>query len=314
MRAALPLRQTTATTRTARSGRRPALGPFSADGLALYYSRMPATSRLEAHFATYPSVLVAYSGGVDSALVAVAARRALGRDRSVAALGVSPSLAATQHEQARCVAQRFDLQLIEVETAEFSVPGYVANPVDRCYHCKVELWSTLAAEATRLGLAAVVDGTNADDGSEHRPGIRAAQEAGVRSPLLELGYTKAAVRAEAKARGLPIWDAPAAPCLSSRIMYGLQVTPKRVRQVEQGEVVLRAAGVEGDLRVRHRGREARIEVALSQLERVRARHGAIAAQLLALGFDRVTLDLDGYRRGSQLEGAEPSLEILAERD
>jgi uncharacterized protein len=135
----------------------------------------------------------------------------------------------------------------------------------------------------------------------------------VRSPLLELGYTKTEVRAEARALGIPVWDAPAAPCLSSRIMYGLEVTPMRVRQVEAGEAVLRAAGVEGDLRVRHRGREARIEVAASQLDRVRARHAAIAEQILALGFDRVTLDLDGYRRGSQLERAEPSLEILAER-
>jgi uncharacterized protein len=274
---------------------------------------MSAATRLEAHLATLPSVLVAYSGGVDSSLVAVAARRALGRERSVAALGVSPSLASTQHAQAQRVAHQFDLRLVEVETAEFSVPAYVANPVDRCYHCKSELWSTLAAEATRLGLAAVVDGTNADDGGEHRPGLRAAQESGVRSPLLELGYTKTEVRAEARALGIPVWDAPAAPCLSSRIMYGLEVTPMRVRQVEAGEAVLRAAGVEGDLRVRHRGREARIEVAASQLDRVRARHAAIAEQILALGFDRVTLDLDGYRRGSQLERAEPSLEILAER-
>lgn len=274
---------------------------------------MSAATRLEAHLATLPSVLVAYSGGVDSALVAVAARRALGRERSVAALGVSPSLASTQHAQAQRVAHQFDLRLVEVETAEFSVPAYVANPVDRCYHCKSELWSTLAAEATRRGLAAVVDGTNADDGGEHRPGLRAAQESGVRSPLLELGYTKTEVRAEARALGIPVWDAPAAPCLSSRIMYGLEVTPMRVRQVEAGEAVLRAAGVEGDLRVRHRGREARIEVAASQLDRVRARHAAIAEQILALGFDRVTLDLDGYRRGSQLERAEPSLEILAER-
>jgi uncharacterized protein len=274
---------------------------------------MPSPSRLETHLATLPSVLVAYSGGVDSALVAVAACRALGRERSVAALGVSPSLALTQREQAHHVARTFDLQLVEVGTNEFALDAYVANPENRCYYCKSELWHKLAAEAARRGLAQVVDGTNADDDGEHRPGLRAASESGVRSPLLELGYSKAEVRAEAKALGIPVWDAPAAPCLSSRVMYGLEVTPSRVRQVEDGEAVLRAAGVVGDLRVRHRGREARIEVPPSQVALVRDRQATIAAQILALGFDRVTLDLDGYRRGSQLERADPPLEILAER-
>jgi uncharacterized protein len=275
---------------------------------------MPEPSRLESYLARLPSALVAYSGGVDSALVAVAARRALGRERSVAALGVSPSLAQAQRDQAHAVAQRFDLHLVDVATGEFSLPDYVANPLDRCYHCKGELWRALEAEAVRRGLAAVVDGTNVDDGGEHRPGLRASREWDVRSPLLHLGYTKAAVRAEARALGIPVWDAPAAPCLSSRVMYGLEVTPRRVRQVEDGEAVLRTAGISGDLRVRHRGQEARIEVEPSQLDAVRRGREAIGRGLLALGFDRVTLDRRGYRRGSQLERDAADVETLTERD
>lgn len=274
---------------------------------------MAQASPLEALIATFPSVLVGYSGGVDSALLAVVARQTLGRPRALAALGISASYPHVQYRQAVDIASQFDLDLLAVPTDELNDPNYVANAPSRCYYCKRELWSKLSTIAEARGLAVVADGTNADDLGEHRPGLKAAAELGVRSPLAEAGYSKPQVRAEAKGLGIPIWDAPAAPCLSSRIMYGLTVTPRRLEQVEQGEELLRSLGVEGDLRVRHRGDEARIEVAPSQFRLIRAHRDRLAGPLLELGFARITLDLRGYRRGSLL-GTEPiELEVLAER-
>lgn len=274
---------------------------------------MSSPSMLEALVATYPSVLVGYSGGVDSALLAVVARRVLGRERMVAALGRSASYPAIQHAQALDLARAFDLPLLEVPTDELNHPDYAANAPSRCYFCKRELWGRLEAVARERGLGVVADGTNADDLRQHRPGLKAAAEYGIRSPLAEAGYTKADVRAEARALGIRIWDAPGAPCLSSRIMYGLSVTPARLEQVEAGEEMLRALGIEGDLRVRHRGGEARIEVAPSQFPVVRAQRECVAAGLLRLGFARVTLDLRGYRGGSLLGGESAELEPLTER-
>ncbi|MBI2537715.1 MAG: ATP-dependent sacrificial sulfur transferase LarE [Gemmatimonadetes bacterium] len=273
---------------------------------------MSARTRLEALVATYRSMLVGYSGGVDSALLAVVARRALGRDRVVAALGISASYPKTQHHQALAVARQFDLQVLEIPTDELDDADYVANAPSRCYFCKRELWGKLTAAARARKIAIVADGTNADDLGEHRPGLEAAAEYQIRSPLAEAGYTKADVRAEAHELGIPVWNAPAAPCLSSRIMYGLSVTPRRLRQVEAGEELLRSLGVEGDLRVRHRGPEARIEVEPSQFNRVRAHRGRLVARFRELGFAQVTLDLLGYRRGSLLAAAAPKLEVLAE--
>jgi uncharacterized protein len=274
---------------------------------------MTASSALERLIATFPSVLVGYSGGVDSALMAVVARRVLGKERSVAATGISPSYPEVQRRQALGLARRFDLQLVRIDTHEMEDPDYVANATNRCYFCKRELWTRLLGVAAELGIAVVADGTNADDTGEHRPGLRASQERGIRSPLSEAGYTKDDVRREARALGIPIWDAPAAPCLSSRILYGITVTPDRLRQVEEGEALLRALGVEGDLRVRHRGEEARIEVRPNEFARVREHKNRIAITLLDLGFDRVTLDLRGYRRGSLLGAGQPSLEVLGAR-
>ncbi len=274
---------------------------------------MELVSRLIAELQSYGSILVGYSGGVDSALVAVAARRALGRDGVVAGIGVSPSVSAVQRDQARAIATRFDIALLDVETTEFTDQDYVANRTDRCYFCKRELWSKLATAATRLGMAVMADGTNADDSRDHRPGGRAGYEYAVRSPLADLGFAKVDVRKAARSLGIPIWDAPAAPCLSSRVLYGLEVTPARVAQVEAGEAILRRFGVQGDMRVRHRGDEARIEVVASQQETVRRHRDAIGGDLLNLGFARVTLDLAGYRRGSLLDGPTPAVELLAER-
>lgn len=286
---------------------------FPSGGRDVNHSVVPGTSPLEQILSDYPSVLVGYSGGVDSALVAVVARRVLGKDRALAALGVSASLPRVQHEQALEVARSFDLDLIEIATDELGDPNYVANSPDRCYYCKSELWSKLVALARERGVAIVADGTNLDDLGEHRPGLRARNRWGVRSPLVDAGYTKERVREEARRLGIPIWNAPAAPCLSSRIMYGLSVTGERLRQVERGEELLRSLGVKGDLRVRHRGPEARIEVAPSEFAVVRRNAGIIGKALLELGFETVTLDLRGYRRGSLLAGESAELELLAQR-
>ena len=274
---------------------------------------MTLASRLESLIAGYPSVLIGFSGGVDSSLVAVVSRRVLGRDRAVAALGVSASLSRGQYETARDVAERFDITLLEVSTYETEDPNYVANTPSRCYFCKAELWTRLAAVAVDRGIAVVADGTNAGDGGDHRPGARAAVERGVRSPLAECGYSKVHVREHARELGIPIWDAPASPCLASRILYGLSVTPSRLRQVELGEAFLRRLGVTGDLRVRHRDGEARIETAPNELERVRRQADRIGRRFLSLGFDRVTLDVEGYRRGSLLRDSASRFEVLAER-
>ncbi|MBI4420744.1 MAG: ATP-dependent sacrificial sulfur transferase LarE [Gemmatimonadetes bacterium] len=271
---------------------------------------MSSTRPLAGLIASYPSILVGYSGGVDSALLAVVARRVLGRDRAVAAIGLSPSFAEAQYRQAQAVARQFDLNLIEMPTDELADPGYAANPTNRCYFCKRTLWRHLLAAAQDRGIAVVADGTNVDDLAGHRPGHRAGGEAGIRAPLVEAGYTKVRVRREARRLGIPIWNAPAAPCLSSRVMYGLSITPERLRQVEVGEGLLRSLGVRGDLRVRHRGDEARIEVAPEEFGVVRRGSPAIAAAFRALGFVRVTLDLRGYRSGSQLSREEPELELL----
>ena len=172
---------------------------------------------------TFPSALLGYSGGVDSAFLAVVLRRELGPDRMVAAIGRSASYPRAQWEAARAVAERFDVPLVEIDTHELDDPHYRANPTNRCFFCKTELWRRLLPEARARGLAVACDGTNAEDlrGGEHRPGYAAGQRAGIRSPLAEVGMTKPEIRAASRELGLPTWDAPAAPCLSSRVVFGL---------------------------------------------------------------------------------------------
>ena len=257
---------------------------------------------LRAIVRTYPSVLLGYSGGVDSALLAVVLRQELGAERMLAVIGRSASYPEAQWRTAREVAERFAIPLLEVATEELNDPNYLANPTNRCFFCKTELWSKLVPLAQARGLAVVCDGTNADDLHEHRPGKAAGIAAGVRSPLAEVGLTKEEIRAASRELGLPTWDAPAAPCLSSRVLYGLSITSARLNQVEQAEAYLRDIGVTGDLRVRHLGDAgARIEAEPSWIPWLRDREAEVVARLQQLGFAHVTIDARGYRRGSLLE-------------
>jgi uncharacterized protein len=256
---------------------------------------------LRALVRTYPSVLLGYSGGVDSAFLAVVLRQELGRERMLAAIGRSDSYPEAQWQTAIDVARRFDIPLVEIATHELEDANYLANPTNRCFYCKTELWNRLGPLARERGLAIVCDGTNADDLHEHRPGKAAGAQAGVRSPLAEAGVTKAEIRAASRELDLPTWDAPAAPCLSSRVQYGLSITPTRLKQVEAGEAYLRSLGVTGDLRVRHLGDRARVEVEPTWIAWVDEHRAAITDHLATLGFAEVEIDPRGYRRGSLLE-------------
>jgi uncharacterized protein len=244
--------------------------------------------------------MLGFSGGVDSSLLAVAGRRALGTQDFLAVIGRSASYPEVQYARAREIAARFDVPILELDTHELEDPRYLANPTNRCYFCKSELWARLQGVAAERGFGVVIDGTNADDLGEHRPGLAAAAEVGVRSPLAELGWTKDDVRAAARVLGIPLWDAPAAPCLSSRVRYGLSITPERLAQVEQGEAFLRALGVTGDLRVRHLGDLARIETLPAEMPMLQSDWQQVTAFFEALGFEAVELDPRGYRRGSLL--------------
>ena len=261
---------------------------------------MPELQQLHAHLTSLGRVVLGYSGGVDSAVLAVVSATVLGPERFLAVMGRSASYPEVQADTAHELARQFNIPLREIDTYELSDPRYLSNPTNRCYYCKSELWSRLHQVVAELGFDTVIDGTNADDVGEHRPGLRASGEQGVRSPFAHLGWNKDDVRQAARKLGLPTWSSPAAPCLSSRIVYGLAITPERLRQVEQGESFLRSIGVEGDLRVRHHGEKARLEVTSDQMGLVRAHWDAIEATFSRLGFAGVELDPDGYRRGGLL--------------
>jgi uncharacterized protein len=256
--------------------------------------------RLQQHLLGLGQVLLGYSGGVDSALLAVVGSRALGAGRFLAVIGRSPSYPEIQWRTAVDLAARFRVPLLELDTHELEDPRYLRNATDRCYFCKSELWHRLGEMARRLGFDTLIDGTNADDLGEHRPGLRAGRESGIRSPLAELGWSKQSVRAASRALDLPTWDAPAAPCLSSRVRYGLEITAERLRQVEEGEAYLRALGVTGDLRVRHHGSRASLEVAPGQMIVVQSRWDSVRRFFAGIGFESVELDPQGYRRGRLL--------------
>ncbi len=242
------------------------------------------------------SVLVAFSGGVDSSLVLKVAVDVLG-DRAVAATGESDSLADEEGLDAAAIAREIGARHIVVPTDELNDPRYVANDRSRCFWCKTELFTKLNDLAAREGIACVVDGNNADDVGDFRPGMAAGHRLGARSPLQEAGLTKAEIRAIARELGLRVWDKPAAPCLSSRIAYGQVVTPEKLRQIGQAESLLRRLGFR-EFRVRHHDQIARIEVKLDDIARLMEHREQVVATLKELGFGYVTLDLQGFRSGS----------------
>ncbi|RMG04357.1 MAG: ATP-dependent sacrificial sulfur transferase LarE [Acidobacteria bacterium] len=243
-------------------------------------------------------VIVAYSGGVDSSYLAYVATEVLGKN-ALCIMGVSPSVSQYQKSQAEAIAKNFNFNYQTIVTNELENPNYQQNPVNRCYFCKTELYDKLLKIAKELGIEFVVDGSNVEDLSDYRPGKQAALEKGIRSPLIEADLTKSEIRALSKRIGLPTWNTPSSPCLSSRIAYGVPVTIERLNKVEKAEDILRSLGIK-EFRVRVHSDLARIEIARSELEKILKLDifDYLTQNFRKLGFKYVTLDLEGYKSGS----------------
>ena len=241
-------------------------------------------------------MLIAYSGGVDSSLLLKLALEEL-PGRAVAVLASSPAYSEAEQAEARELARRLGAELVEVDTSEVELEAYVRNNPDRCFHCKEELFDTLEPVRARLGLATLAYGATADDAGDHRPGHASAVKRGVRFPLLEAGLGKAEIRLAARSLGLPNWNKPSFACLSSRIPHGTPVTVAALRQVERAEAVVKALGF-AQVRVRHHGDVARVEVEPEEVQRLFEHREAVVAGLKEAGYTFVALDLEGYSTGS----------------
>ena len=246
-------------------------------------------------------VLVAYSGGVDSSYLALIAAQEIG-ENAICYLGISPSVSQIQREEAKNIASKFKFNFQTVQTEELENLDYRANPTNRCYFCKTELYGKLSKIAQKQNINYIIDGTNADDVGDYRPGRAAAEENNVRSPLVEAGLTKNEIRCLSKKHDLPTWDKPASPCLSSRIAYGVPVTIERLSKIERGEAILRKLGFR-EFRVRLHDELVRLEIAPPELEKALNLEVAeiLAKEFKNLGFRYITLDLQGYRSGAMNE-------------
>jgi uncharacterized protein len=256
----------------------------------------PLLDDLRAQLRTLDRVVVAFSGGVDSGYLAWLARDTLGPDRVLAVTAVSPSLATAEREDCNDLAREWGLTLIEIETAEMENAAYRRNDLDRCFWCKDALMDAVGPVAAEFG-GTVILGVNTDDLSDHRPGQKAAADRGARFPFVDASWSKAHIRAAAAAAGLRIWDKPAAPCLASRLPYGTEVTLGRLRSVEAAETAIKALGF-GDVRVRHHGQVARVEVPAEFLAEAISQREAISMAVHDAGYRWATIDLDGLRSGN----------------
>ena len=272
---------------------------------SLQQSALAKEARLTVWLRDQQSIAIGYSGGVDSAYLAAVAITTLEPAKVLAIIGRSASYPESQWSAARELASQIGLTVLEIDTDELNDPRYAENPTNRCYFCKTELWSKLVPMAHEHGIMVVADGTNADDLTGHRPGAQAAREHGVVSPLAMFEFSKDEIRQRSHSRGLPTWQQPSSPCLSSRIPYGTPVTVGRLKRVERAESALRAAGILGDLRVRHFGDLARVELSPSELRRWMDAESRDRLETIvrAAGYERVELDPRGFRSGSMNEQA-----------